>query len=176
MTLTSDIETLTAKISGSESDLSKATSIREGENADFVKSEKELVDTIDTLARSQQVIKKNLGLMQGGATKNLKLIASSLSKVVEASWVNQEQKSQLKAFLQSQTEEGDEDLEFQPQAKTEAFTSQSSGILDTLADMAEKAEDSLSGARKSEMEAAHTYAMLKQSLEDIIAVSKKQLG
>ena len=42
--------------------------------------------------------------------------------------------------------------------------------------MQEKAEASLSSTRKDEMEAAHAYAMLKQGLEDEIAVNKKQLG
>jgi len=42
--------------------------------------------------------------------------------------------------------------------------------------MQEKAEESLSGVRKGEMEAAHAFAMLKQGLEDEIAVMKKQLG
>merc|ERR1719258_224711 len=37
-------------------------------------------------------------------------------------------------------------------------------------------EASLSSTRKDEMEAAHAYAMLKQGLEDEIAVNKKQLG
>ena len=57
-----------------------------------------------------------------------------------------------------------------------AYESQSSGILDTISDMQEKAEASLSSTRKDEMEAAHAYAMLKQGLEDEIKVNKKQLG
>merc|ERR1719353_57470 len=40
----------------------------------------------------------------------------------------------------------------------------------------EKAEASLSSTRKDEMEAAHSFALLKQSLEDEISVSKKQLS
>merc|ERR1719456_788703 len=39
-----------------------------------------------------------------------------------------------------------------------------------------KAEESLSSARKDEMEAQHAYAMLKQGLEDEIKVAKKQLS
>merc|ERR1719498_1150745 len=52
----------------------------------------------------------------------------------------------------------------------------SEGILATIADMQGKAEESLSSTRKDEMEAQHAYAMLKQGLEDEIAVAKKQLS
>ena len=58
----------------------------------------------------------------------------------------------------------------------EAYESASGGILDTIADMQSKAEESLSSTRKDEMEAAHAFALLKQGLEDEIKVNKKQLG
>merc|ERR1719443_1840610 len=92
--------------------------------------------------------------------------------VVEASWVNAHQKSVLTSLMQSKDSDEDE----QPQGTTVAYESQSSGILDTIADMQEKAEASLSSTRKDEMEAAHAYALLKQGLEDEIKVNKKQLG
>jgi len=177
MSLTSEIDELTGKISTSESDLSKATSIRNGEKKDFAAAEKELVDTVDSLERATSVLKKNLGLLQTGkVAKEFGMVASGLSKIVEASWVSSHQKSVIQSLLQSQTASEDEDLEFQPQAKTESYTSQSSGILDTITDMQEKAEESLSSSRKGEMEAQHAYTMLKQGLEDEIAVMKKQLG
>merc|ERR550514_2359157 len=102
------------------------------------------------------VLKKNLGFMQTGRTAHLlAAMASGLQKVVES-------------LLQTKEDDGDEDLEFQPQGKVVAYESQSSGILDTIADMQSKAEESLSGTRKDEMEAAHAYALLKQGLEDEI--------
>merc|ERR1719238_2455451 len=105
-------------------------------------------------------------------------MASGLQKVVEATWINSHQKAVLTSLLQanSAAEDSDFDLSAQPQGTAVAYESQSSGILDTLADMQEKAEASLSSTRKDEMEAAHAYAMLKQGLEDEIAVNKKQLG
>merc|ERR1719443_1282776 len=74
------------------------------------------------------------------------------------------------------SEDSDEDLEFQPQGKVVSYESSSGGILDTIADMQSKAEESLSSTRKDEMEAAHAYAMVKQGLEDEIAVAKKMLS
>merc|ERR1719352_1344679 len=156
LTLTSSIDELTGKISTSE---------------------KELDETTDSLERAQAVLKKNLGFVQtGGAAKALGALASGLQKVVEASWVNAHQKKVLQSLLQAASSEDDEDLSLQPQATAAAYGSQSGGIIDTIVDMAEKAEASLSSTRKDEMEAAHEFAMLKQSLEDEIAVAKKQLS
>ena len=155
-TLTSTIDELTQKISSEEADLTAATEIRDKEHADFAASEKELVDTVDSLERATSVLKKNLGFMQTGkAAKVLASVASGLSKIVEASWVNAHQKSVIQSLLQSQSGESDEDLSLQPQATSAAYSSQSSGILDTIADMQEKAEESLSSSRKDEMEAQH---------------------
>merc|ERR1719265_2623314 len=175
MSLTSTVEDLTSKISASEADLAGATDIRNKENADFMAAEKELVDTVDGLERAVTVLKRNMAFVQqGGAKKELALLARSLSKVIEASWVNEHQRSVVQSLLQSQ--DSDEDLSLQPQASVQAFSSSSGGIVDTLVDMQEKAEESLSSTRKDEMEAAHAYAMLKQSMEDAIRVAKKQLS
>merc|ERR1719389_1323637 len=124
-------------------------------------------------------LKNNLGLLQTGRVKQaLGTMATSLSKIVEASWVNSHQKAMLTSLLQTGSEDSDEDLSLsaQPQGTTVNYESQSGGILDTLADMQEKAEQSLSSTRKDEMEAAHAFALLKQGLEDGIKVAKKQLS
>merc|ERR1719313_3041666 len=177
LSLTASIDELTTKISTSETELAKATDIRNMENGVFIASEKELVETVDSLERAIMVLKKNLGFMQSGRTANvLAAMAGGLKKVVEASWVTTHQKAVLQSLLQTNSEDTDEDLEFQPQGKTVAYESSSGGILDTIADMQEKAEASLSSTRKDEMEAAHAYAMVKQSLEDEISVAKKMLS
>jgi chromosome segregation ATPase len=176
-TLGSTIEETTSKISSSEADLAEATALRKKENGDFAASEKELVDTVDSLGRAVALIKRNLGLLQDGkASKELSAVAASLSKVVEASWVTSHQKKVLQSLLQSQSADTDEDLSFAPQASTASYGGHSDGIVDTLSDMEEKAESSLSSTRKDEMEAAHAFAMLKQSLEGELKVMKKQLS
>jgi chromosome segregation ATPase len=174
-TLTASIDELTTKISTSETELANATEIRDKENAVFLASEKELVETVDSLERAITVLKKNLGFMQTGRSAQLlAAMAGGLKKVVEASWINSHQKAVLQSLLQ--TSSGDEDLDEQPQGTVVAYESSSGGILDTIADMQSKAEESLSSTRKDEMEAAHAYAMVKQGLEDEIAVAKKQLS
>merc|ERR1719287_167325 len=120
-----------------------------------------------------------MALLQTGKMANvLGAMASGLQKVVEASWVSSHQKQVLQSLLQANAaaSDGDEDLEAQPQGSTVSYESASGGILDTLADMQGKAEESLSSTRKDEMEAAHAFALLKQGLEDEIKVAKKQLS
>merc|ERR1719321_1550210 len=147
--LTGEIEELAAKISASEADLANATGIRTSEKSAFEATEKELVETQDSLERALVLIKRNMGFMQTkGHSKAIEAMASSLKTIVEASWISSEQKAKVQQLLQA--EDSDEDLTLQPQAKTEAYESHGGGILDTLTDLKEKAEESLSKARRAE--------------------------
>merc|ERR1719486_1050939 len=105
---------------------------------------------VPCLRRKGESIKRNLGLLQSGkASKDLSAAAAALSKVVEASWVTSHQKSVLQSLIQSQSqaEDTDEDLSFAPQATAASYSGHSDGIVDTLSDMEEKAESSLSSTR-----------------------------
>ena len=57
--LTASIDELTSKISSSETELAEASGIREKEHAVFVASEKELVETVDSLERPPGVHAQN---------------------------------------------------------------------------------------------------------------------
>merc|ERR1719321_2217637 len=96
--------------------------------------------------------------------------------MIEANWVNKKDKATVQSLLQSTSTDGDEDLSLQPQATTSAYEGHGGGILDTLADMKEKAEATLSDARKAEMQAQHGYEMLKQSLETEISTMQKRMS
>merc|ERR1719460_466661 len=114
--------------------------------------------------------------LQQHNAKDLSNLAKGLSKIVEASWVNSKQKAVVQSLLQSSESEGDEDLSLQPQATAASYSSQGGGILDTLKDMTEKAESTLSDARAEEMKSAHAYAMLKQSLEMELKTMNKRMS
>jgi chromosome segregation ATPase len=174
--LSSEIEDLAGKISSAEQELSAATGIRENENKDFTATEGELSDTIDSLTRASAVLSRGQSFLQKGQNGDLSKLTSSLEAIIEANWVNSDQKAKVQALLQTQDQDGDEDLSLQPQATAAAFTSQGGGILDTLKDMREKAEGTLTDARKEEMKAQHAYAMLKQSLETELKQMKKRMG
>merc|ERR1719359_741712 len=172
--LNSEADELAAKISTADADLASATKIRNEERAAFEASEKELEETVDTLERAIVVLKRGqTGFMQTkGASKQLETLADTLSKIVSASWVTAEEKVKVQSLLQSE----DEDLSLQPQATTEAYASKGGGILEVLGDLRTKAEDSLSSTRKPEMEASHSYEMLKQSLEMESSQMNKRMG
>merc|ERR1719238_755455 len=109
-----------------------------------------------------------------GNKKALEALAVSLKTVVEASWISSEEKAKVQQLLQ--TDDSDEDLTLQPQATTSAYEGHGGGILDTLTELKEKAEVSLSSARKAEMEANHAYEMLKQSIEMELSTMQKRMG
>jgi len=175
--LGTEVEELAGKISGAESELAEATKLREEEKAAFAASESELVDTVDSLERALVVLKRGqTSFLQARDQDTLKKMTMSLSKIIEANWVNSKDKAVVQSLLQSTSEENDEDLSLQPQAKTSSYQSQGSGILDTISDMKEKAESTLSDARAAEMKANHEYEMLKQNLEMQISTMKKRMS
>merc|ERR1719174_1912061 len=107
---------------------------------------------------------------------DLKKVAQTLGKIIEASWVSKKDKAAVQALVQSSTEEsdGDEDLSLQPQAATSSYESHGGGILETFEDMKTKAEETLGEARTNEMKAQHSYEMLKQSLDmELDAMNKR---
>merc|ERR1719484_322550 len=175
--LGTEVEELAGKISEAEADLKDATGIREDEKAAFTDSETELVDTVDSLERALVVLKRGqTSFLQASDKDAMAKLTMSLGKIIEASWVNKKDKAAVQALLQAKSADSDEDLSLQPQAKVSGYQSQGSGILDTISDMKEKAEATLSDARKAEMEANHEYEMLKQNLEMQISTMKKRMS
>jgi len=164
------------KIATNEADLKAATKVRNDENGSFAKEEKELVETVDTLRRAQSVLSRHL---QGGAfvqTDAMEQFASSMSVILQGHIFSAHDKNAVQAFLQQQ-----EDGVNAPEAA--AYESHSRGILDTLADMQDKAEGMLADARKAEMVSQHNFELLRQSLQDELKVqndamsnAKKHLG
>jgi len=178
------IEALSSAISQDEADLKAATVIREKEHKDFSAADKEMAATVDTLARAQTVLEKELGgksFLQVPGEK-LKNLVGALSKIVEASAVQTNDVAALSAFLQSQTDASDEDadddsddLSLTGAPDPDAYKSKSGGILDALADMQEKAEAQQSVAQKEEMTSKFNYDMLAQALKDKIRNEQEEL-
>jgi peptidoglycan hydrolase CwlO-like protein len=183
--LTGDIEAADAKISElaadiatSSAELKNATSIREGEAADFMASEKELLETIDMLGRAITLIgkemeKKNAAFTQL-AGKDLNGLLASLDTLVSAAAFTGADKQRLTALVQSSQSVSEDDEEFGAPAAA-VYESHSGSILETLEDLKEKAEEQLSSMRKAEVNAKHSYEMVKQSLEDQSAADTKDL-
>jgi len=100
-------------------------------------------------------------------------LVQSLSVVVDAAGFSTSDRQKLMALVQSK--QGDEDSDVgAPAAAT--YKTHSSGIVDVLEDLKEKAEGELSDARKAETNAKHNYLMMKQSLDDQMAADTKDIN
>merc|ERR1719150_2891616 len=171
----SKIEELMAAIAADDSELKEATTVREKEAADFAKNEAELMDVIDTLERAISIISKEMAknpaaLAQIDTSSTARLV-QTLGAVIDAAGFAGADKQKLVALVQSQSSDDQE-----PGAPESAvYKSHSSGIVDVLEDMKEKAEGSLSDLRKEETNSKHNFEMLKQSLEDQMAADTKDM-
>merc|ERR1719454_2000457 len=145
-------------------------------DADFVKMDADLAETIDMLGRAIGIIEREMkkhAFVQGGSMQK---VTDALQGLLDAASVNSLDKAKVQALLQSQSES--EDLDLQPGGAPDpaAYKSQSGGILSTLEDMLEKAQAEHADAQKAEMNAKFDFDMLKQKLEDAVAVGNKELG
>jgi DNA repair exonuclease SbcCD ATPase subunit len=151
--------------------------VRNKEHDEFVKTEKELLETTEELAGAQEAIKKSMSFIQARGGKMsakdgevLNAVVQSLGQIIEASFVTQKQKDHIAALLQSSAD-AQEDAEFGSGSMGEGGVQ---AILDTLKEMEDKAEASLTEVRKGESEGQMNGAMLKQGLENEIKNMKKE--
>ena len=174
--LTTKVEELVASISSNEADLKAATTVRESEQADFAAEEKELMEVSETLERAIAIIQREMS--KGGAAfvqlQNVKSVTQALQIMVQAAMIGSGDASRLTALVQggSVSMDSDSDLEAGAPAAA-AYEGQSSGIIDVMTDLLEKAQETLDGARKKEETAVHNFQMLKQSLTDEIKFATK---
>merc|ERR1719471_826605 len=176
----SKIEELASSISEGQGDLDSATKIREKEATDFTAKEAELVDVVDTLGRAIGLLEKEMSknpaaFAQMGTSSGLDGLVQSLGAIVDAASFSSADKQKLLSMVQAQQNEAVDYADLGAPAAA-LYKTHSTGILDVLEDLKEKAEEQLSGLRKAETNAKHNYAMLKQSLTDQIAADNKDLS
>eukprot|EP00933_Yihiella_yeosuensis_P061161 TRINITY_DN63989_c0_g1_i1.p1 TRINITY_DN63989_c0_g1~~TRINITY_DN63989_c0_g1_i1.p1 ORF type:complete len:711 (+),score=226.53 TRINITY_DN63989_c0_g1_i1:83-2215(+) len=165
------IKSLIAAIEKDNTDLAKATQVRDGEKKDFQAQEKDLTETIDTLGRALQVLENELKGKTEVKPSDKAALLSTLSQVVEASSISLSDKSKLESFVQS--DELEEAYDKGPVPK--AYEQQSHGILEVLEELEEKAERELSEIRAQDQKATNAYDMLSQSLKQRVSVAQSQL-
>jgi len=173
---TSKIEELAGAVATSNSGVKDATVIRGQETSDFATSEKELMEAIDAVGRAASILEKEMAKNPASFaqlnTADMSKALQAISAVLDAASFSGNDQKKLMALVQSQENSDDEDMGA-PAAST--YKTHSSGILDVLEDMKEKAEGQLSDLRKAEVNARHNYAMLKQSLEDQLSADSKDM-
>jgi hypothetical protein len=182
--LADEVSTLGSEIAGKEKDLIAATGVRKTEKADFDKAEKELMESVDQLERAVVMIKRGTALVQSGshpkvdAKKAMEAAMKVFAEIVDSGRVESGLKRKLENFVQTEGKAGEDDYEKlgQPQAKTEAYSSSSGGILGELTAMKEKAEETLSETRMAEMRQQHNFESFAQGLNDAIKISKEKLS
>merc|ERR1719261_1674789 len=116
-------------------------------------------------------IQANGGKVSSQDRQAMNAVIEGLGQIVEASFVTKEQKDRIAALLQAR-EDSEEDAELGAQAHLMNVDA----IMETLAEMEDKAEGSLQDARKAEGDAANSHALLKQGLENEIANTKKEMS
>jgi len=170
------IEDLSSKISDTEGELSTASALRKKENEDFVKKEAELLETVRELDGATTALKKSLALVQqrGGKVgqserEAVAALVQGLGQMVEASFVSAAQREHIQSFLE---ERADSEEGFEARART----LDSNAIIETMQEMLDEAEESLSETRKREATAAQDFALLKQGLENEIKGMKEELA
>jgi len=174
----SKIEELGGAISTAQAELGDAKAIRGKESAEFTASETELVDAIETLGRAIGILEKEMAKNPASfAQLNAKSMSAALqgiSEVLNAASFYGKDQVKLAALVQSRQTDESDDLD--PGAPAAAqYKTHSTGILDVLEDLKEKAEGQLSDLRKAELNTKHNYEMLKQSLDDEAAANTKDM-
>jgi hypothetical protein len=177
-THSSKIEDLGSSISTNDADLKAASDIREKELKEFTATEKEMVDTIDTLERAINILQRKASssaMLQAKLdTTDVKNLVHTLSTVVDAAALSLHDKNKLMGLVQSSQEEVDDEFDMGAPAP-QAYSSHSESIVDVLTDLKQKAELQLDEGRKEEMNSKHNFQLLKQSLVDQINVDNKEL-
>merc|ERR1719327_2136628 len=175
------IEELSAQIATDEADLKASTAIREKELADFTASEAELMDAVDMLERAIGILEQHaassLLQTQVDPTK-LDALLKTLSAVVDAASFSASDKEKLLSLVQNRQKNAeDQDMDTMLGAPDPTvYKGHSSGIVDVLTDMKEKAEAQLSEERKAETNSKHNYEVLKVALTDAIKAANSELA
>jgi len=160
------IEEHGAEVSSAEGDLKKATAERHQENQVFRGEEANLMDTINSLERASNLVRKHLakgGSFLQASADNEGEMTEVLGALVASESVDTASKQQLMALVQQS--EG-EDEEGAPEASAYDDHDGTSVVLETLDNLAEKSQSSLAKLRDEETKARHSFEMVRLSLQD----------
>eukprot|EP00929_Paragymnodinium_shiwhaense_P027374 TRINITY_DN1607_c0_g1_i1.p1 TRINITY_DN1607_c0_g1~~TRINITY_DN1607_c0_g1_i1.p1 ORF type:complete len:676 (+),score=272.60 TRINITY_DN1607_c0_g1_i1:96-2123(+) len=177
--LTARIDDLASHLSKTDAELKKASEIRSEEAAEFATVEKALDESVDTLKRASAVIQRE---MQGGASfaqlTGIKGLTTALEAVVGASSLGSADATRLTALIQSADESDSEEDDDETEAQSEQSESadKGGGVLETLGNLLDKAQDQLAEARKAEDTALMNFALKKQALTNEIKYATKDMN
>merc|ERR1719156_109430 len=183
--LEDEVATLGSDVASKNKQLYEAGEVRKKEKADFDASEKELVTAIDQLTRAVTIIKRETGAAsfaqlsdkaKESSNKGLELALKVLSKIIDSDRISLGSRRSLEGLMQTGAFTTDNEFQFQPQAKEVVYESKSGGIIGKIEEMKEKAEETLTDLRSTEMKAQQDFNMLEQSLNNGITVANDKIG
>jgi len=167
---TTTIEDLAGKIATDEADLKAGTKIRDMEASTFATEEQELLETVDTLERAIGIIEKE---MSGGASmmqiNKASTVTEVLATMVEAQSISTGDAKKLASLAQTNSDEDDSGA-----PDPAVYENQSGGVVDTMNNLLEKAQQQLEGMRGKETASIQAFQMLKQGLQDAIKFGNKE--
>jgi len=176
-----EVAEIGTQMAAKDKELTDAEAVRKEDKAEFQATEKELVAAVDQLEKAVVLLKKGLSLTQvWHKNPNIQVVLQSLSRIVDAAWLDDESRTSLRGLLQQQEElksnmgesmaESD-DLRLPNKEKTGT-----AAIIESIQDMKSKAEETLSNTRNNEMKQQHNYQMMKMSLESAMNLLKEKLS
>jgi len=174
-TADSSIEELASTITKCKAELKEAAGIRESEQSEFERSEASLLGAIAAFDRASSILERNLQKNKGASLAQLgnnstRAILESLSAFVDAAGLPAQSRQQL--LVLAQTGVGDMRMS---DAAAQIYETESSGIMDILEDIKDKAAAQLSNLRKAEHTLKKEYALLKKSLDHKLEADTKDM-
>lgn len=189
--LKTEVETLAADMEEDKTALETATSIREGENTEFVASEKDMKATLDALGNALDVLKKVNLLQKQKGVAAAPLPAMETQSLLQVQRVVQTHFPQYKEVMQrdlfdvlgsmsklAPTLRGAA-LAQDPKgggaaAGSKSYNSRSGAIFGILGGMQDQFTRDLANAQKNEAAAAEAFAKLNEAKTGEIAAAEKQ--
>lgn len=181
----SRIEDLVEAITKNEDDLEQAAGVRKHEHQDFVESDRELVESIDSLERAISILRKNgqKGFLQTNSAA-VQQVADTFTVLLDASIFTVEDKAPLMGLVQAKADAEEDDgftaaeqavMGQAPEAAAYEKHDGTKVVEGILNDLMDKAVARRNAGQKGEMNAQHSFEMLKQSLSDEIKSDNKDM-
>lgn len=174
--LEAKIEETASGISTDEGDLKAAAWIRQTEDKDFQKADKEMSEIISALSRAISILEREMRKGDGSALvqfKNANGAAQAIKALVDAAMIRFSDGERLAALVQSKS---DDDDQWGGAPAPSVYENHGKSIVDTLEDLLDKAKEQQDESRKKETNSRHNYEMLKQSLSDEIKFANQEVS
>merc|ERR1719465_377268 len=163
------IAELNSEVDAWEADLAKATTLREGERADYTATHKDYSESVDALDRAIVILKRK----SADTTQLLQKDKAFLQKVAQLNRIPASARRTIASFLATDQEITQDPLSVSaPQAN--AYEFQSGGVVEMLEKLKDKFQDEKHELEKEELNEKHAYEMAAEDLHSSIDAAEKE--